>query len=181
VQATRRAFEGEWSRFTPHDRQRLLLRVHDLLDKHFDELALIETLDMGAPLSRIKALRDWASKTLLFYASQTAASTTEAPLNSLHGQFMTLVHKAPVGVVGGIIPWNGPLIGQWWLIGPALATGCTAVLKPAEDASLSILRVAELLLEAGVPPGVINIVTGYGSEAAAAPRATSGAEDAEPC
>lgn len=168
VKAARRAFEGEWSRWTPHDRQRLLLRVAEVFDKHFDELALIETLDMGAPLVRTKALRDWTSKTLHFYASQTTAGGTECLRNSLPGQVMTLVHKAPVGVVGGIIPWNGPLIGQWWIIGPALATGCTAVLKPAEDASLSTLRSAELLLEAGVPPGVINVVTGYGFEAGAA-------------
>lgn len=105
------------------------------------------------------------SKTLLFYASQTNACTTETLSNSLPGTYMTLGHKAPIGVVGGIVPWNAPLIGQLWIIGAALATGCTVVLKPAEDASLSILRTAELLLEAGVPPGVINVVTGYGPEA----------------
>jgi aldehyde dehydrogenase (NAD+) len=168
VKAARRTFEGEWSRWTPYDRQRLLLRVHDLVEKHFDELALIETLDMGAPLSRTKALKSWASQVILFYASQTGAGTTETPRNSLPGHYTTLTFKAPVGVVGGIIPWNAPLISQWWILGPTLATGCTAVLKPAEDASLSALRVAELLIEAGLPDGVINVVTGLGTGAGAA-------------
>ena len=168
VRAARQAFEGEWCRWTPYDRQRLLLRVHDLIEKHFDELAVIETLDMGAPLTRTQPLKRWASQSILSYASHTGAAATETPKNSLPGQFATFSFKAPVGVVGGIIPWNGPLIGLWWIVGPTLATGCTAVLKPAEDASLSILRVAELLCEAGVPKGVINVVTGYGPTAGAA-------------
>src|SRR2546425_4963660 len=168
VQAARRAFEGEWSRWTPHDRRKLLLRVHDIVEKHFDELAEIETIDMGAPLSRTRAIKNFVSQLILFYASQTSAGGIETPRNSLPGQIMTLTHRAPVGVVGGIIPWNAPLVSQWWILGPTLATGCTAVLKPAEDASLTVLRIAELLLEAGVPEGVINVVTGYGGEAGAA-------------
>ncbi len=165
VAAARRAFEGEWSRWTPHQRRKLLLKVHDLVLDNFEELALIETLDMGAPLSRTRSLREWTSQVLQFYASQCDAGTVAAPKNSLPGHFLTLKQMMPVGVVGGIIPWNGPLIGLWWTYGPALATGCTAVLKPAEDASLSVLRVSELMLEAGVPEGVINVVTGYGHEA----------------
>jgi aldehyde dehydrogenase (NAD+) len=168
VVAARSAFEGEWSRWTPYDRQRLLLRVHDIIEKNFEELATIETIDMGAPLTRSRALKNFVSQAILFYASQTSAGTTAARRNSLPGDFTTMMIKAPVGVVGGIIPWNGPLMGMWWTIGPTLATGCTAVLKPAEDASLSVLRVAELLLQAGVPAGVINVVTGYGNEAGAA-------------
>jgi aldehyde dehydrogenase (NAD+) len=168
VGAARAAFEGEWSRWKPYDRQRLLLRVHDLIEKNFDELAMIETLDMGAPLARTRALKGWQSQAILFYASQTAAASTETPQNSMAGNFVTMKLKAPVGVVGGIIPWNAPLISQWWILGPTLATGCTAVLKPAEDASLTVLRVMELLQEAGVPDGVINVVTGFGAEAGAA-------------
>ena len=168
VRAARTAFEGEWSRWKPYDRQRLLLRIHDLIEKNFDELAMIETLDMGAPLARTRALKAWQSQAILFYASQTAAASTETPQNSMAGNFATMKLKAPVGVVGGIIPWNAPLISQWWILGPTLATGCTAVLKPAEDASLTVLRVMELLQEAGVPDGVINVVTGYGAEAGAA-------------
>lgn len=176
VAAARKAFEGEWSRWTPYDRQRLLIRIHDLMEKHGDELALIETLDMGAPLAKTKGLLKWLSQLILFFASQTAAGSTETPRNSMPGQMMTLTHKAPVGVVGGIIPWNGPLMSQWWLLGPTLATGCTCVLKPAEDASLSVLRFAEILMEAGVPDGVVNVVTGYGSEAGSALAAHRGVD-----
>ena len=166
VSAARKAFEGEWSRWTPHDRRRLLLRVHDLVEKHFEELALIDTVDMGAPIARGMSLKGWVSQAIQFYASQTAAAgASESMRNSLPGNFHTFKMKAPVGVVGGIIPWNAPQISQWWILGPVLATGCTAVLKPAEDASLALLRTAELLLEAGMPPGVINVVTGYGHEA----------------
>ncbi|MDV7351979.1 aldehyde dehydrogenase family protein [Rhodococcus oxybenzonivorans] len=165
VTAARSAFEGEWSRWTPHQRRKLMLKIHDLVLENFDELALIETLDMGAPLSRTKGLAEWTSQVLHFFASQCGAGTVATPENSLPGDFLTLRSLAPVGVVGGIIPWNGPLIGLWWIFGPALATGCTAVLKPAEDASLSVLRVAELMSEAGLPDGVINVVTGYGRDA----------------
>lgn len=165
VSAARASFEGEWSRWTPHQRRKLLLKIHDVILANFDELATIETLDMGAPLSRTKGLAEWTSQVLQFFASQCDAGGTAAPPNSLPGNFLTLKSLRPVGVVGGIIPWNGPLIGLWWIFGPALATGCTAVLKPAEDASLSVLRVAELMTEAGLPDGVINVVTGYGQDA----------------
>lgn len=168
VKAARQAFEGPWSRSTPHDRQRLLLRIHDLIEKNIEELALIETLDMGAPLARTRAFKSWLSQVILFFASQTAAASAETLRNSLPGRFTTLKLKAPVGVVGGIIPWNGPLLSQWWILGPALATGCTVVIKPAEDASLSVLRMAELLMEAGVPEGVVNVVTGFGPVAGSA-------------
>jgi len=168
VQAARAAFEGEWSCWTPYQRQRLLLQVHDVIEKNFDELAMIETLDMGAPYVRTKNFRTWVSQAIMYYASQTGAGSTETRANSMAGHVQTLIYKAPVGVVGGIIPWNGPLMGLWWIVGPTLATGCTAILKPAEDASLSALRVGELLVEAGVPDGVINIVTGFGGTAGAA-------------
>ena len=167
VNAARRAFEGEWSHWKPYDRQRLLMKVHDLVEQHFDELALLETLDMGAPLSRTQGLKRWLSQAIMFYATQTVNTSGDTLQNSLPGNHTTLTVKAPVGVVGGIIPWNGPLISQWWLLGPTLATGCTLVLKPAEDASLTVLRIAELLLEAGLPDGVVNIVTGCGDRAGA--------------
>ncbi|WP_124248423.1 aldehyde dehydrogenase [Gordonia sp. X0973] len=165
VAAARAAFEGEWSSWTPDQRRKLILKIHDVLLENFDELAMIETLDMGAPLARTKPLSGWTSQVLQFFAGQVGAGTVAAPENSLPGDFLTLRYRPPVGVVGGIIPWNGPLIGLWWIFGPALATGCTAVLKPAEDASLSVLRIAELMTEAGVPDGVINVVTGYGKDA----------------
>lgn len=168
VAAARRAFEGEWSRFTPYDRQRLICRVHDLVESRWDELAMLETLDMGAPLSRTQGMKRYVSQLVQFFATQTVNTGGQTLPNSLPGQVATMTLKAPVGVVGGIIPWNGPLISQWWILGPTLATGCTAVIKPAEDASLTVLRMAELLLEAGVPEGVVNVVTGYGPTAGAA-------------
>jgi len=176
VAAARAAFEGDWSRWKPIDRQQLLLRIDELLLKHADELATLETMDMGAPLARTRNTVKWISQAIRFYASCTGAATTAPASNSLPGRVMTFIHKAPLGVVGGIIPWNGPLGGQWWTLGPALATGCTCVLKPAEDASLSILRFADILAEAGVPDGVVNIVTGYGSEAGAALAAHTGVD-----
>ncbi|OPX05385.1 betaine-aldehyde dehydrogenase [Mycobacterium sp. AT1] len=175
VAAARQAFEGDWSRWTPYDRQRLLLRMHDLVEKNFEELALLTTLDMGAPLTRTLALKDVVSQVILLYASQTASASAETLRSSLRGQFTAKI-KAPAGVVGGIIPWNGPLVSQWWTLGPALATGCTTVLKPAEDASLTVLRVAELLQEAGMPDGVVNVVTGYGATAGAALAAHPGVD-----
>ncbi len=165
VAAARKAFEGPWSRFTAHERRKLLLKVHDAILDNFEELSLIETMDMGAPLARTRGYKEWLSQLLQFYASHTglSGSATGTPISIAPG-FMALKHLVPQGVVGGIIPWNGPLMGLWWIYGPALATGCTAVLKPAEDASLSSLRVSELLMEAGVPEGVINVVTGYGKD-----------------
>ncbi|WP_240668636.1 aldehyde dehydrogenase family protein [Piscinibacter defluvii] len=176
VVAARAAFEGPWSRWTPLERQRLLLRIDELMLKHAEELASIETTDMGAPITRTRNTVKWISQAIRFFASCTGAATTTTASNSLPGNVMTLNHKAPLGVVGGIIPWNGPMGGQWWTIGPALATGCTCVIKPAEDASLSILRFADILAEAGVPDGVVNIVTGYGSEAGAALAAHPGVD-----
>jgi aldehyde dehydrogenase (NAD+) len=168
VKAARRAFDGQWSRWTPHERQKLLIRVHDIVEKHFDELAVLETKDMGAPLARTQGLKAFVLKVILYYATQTVNVAGDTLPNSLPGHCLTMGVKAPVGVVGGIIPWNGPLMGQWWIIAPTLATGCTAVIKPAEDASLTVLRIAEILMEAGVPEGVVNIVTGFGPEAGAA-------------
>ena len=176
VAAARTAFDGEWSRWKPLERQQLMLRINDLLLQHGEELATIETMDMGAPIARTRGTVKWISQLIHFFASCTGMATTATASNSLPGRIMTLTHKAPLGVVGGIIPWNGPLGGQWWTIGPALATGCTCVIKPAEDASLSILRFGELLAEAGVPDGVVNIVTGYGSDAGAALAAHPGVD-----
>lgn len=162
VQAARQAFEGPWSRFTPFQRQSLLVKVRDIVEANFDELATIETLDMGAPLARTRSLKGPIAQMIMYFASQATNVSGETLQNSLPGSVTSMTIKAPVGVIGGIIPWNGPLISQWWVLGGALATGCTVVLKPAEDASLSVLRVVELLHEAGMPPGVVNVVTGYG-------------------
>jgi aldehyde dehydrogenase (NAD+) len=168
VAAARKAFEGPWSRFSPAQRQQVLIRFADLVDKHYDELATIESLDMGAPLARLRSSKDNYIRNILYYSSQARAISGETIPNSLPGSVTTMLFKAPVGVVGGILPWNGPMSSQMYVIGPVLATGCTAILKPAEEASLSVLRTAELLIEAGLPPGVINVVTGLGAEAGSA-------------
>jgi len=168
VRIARRTFEGEWARWKPYDRARLLIRIHDLVERHWDEIAALETTDMGAPLTRTRALRTWVLHSILYYATQAQNIAGQTLPNSLPGDHLTITLKKPLGVVGGIIPWNGPVIAMWWIIAPALATGCTVVLKPAEEASLSVLRITELLVEAGVPDGVVNIVTGFGSTAGAA-------------
>jgi aldehyde dehydrogenase (NAD+) len=168
VAAARRAFEGPWSKVKPFERQNLLLKLAELVEKHFDELSALDTVDMGAPLSRTRAYRGRAIGMLRYYAGQATALHGETIENSLPGEIFSYTLKEPVGVVGAIIPWNGPLTATIWKIGPAIATGCTVVLKPAEEAPLTSLRIAELAMEAGVPPGVINVVPGYGETAGAA-------------
>lgn len=168
VAAARRAFEGPWSRFTPAQRQQVIIKFAELVEKNYEELALLEALDMGAPLTRLRSTKDNYIRNILYYSSQARSISGETVHNSLPGTVSTMIIKAPVGVVGGILPWNGPMSSQMYVIGPVLATGCTAVLKPADEACLSVLRTAELLVEAGVPPGVINVVTGLGAEAGAA-------------
>ncbi|KQS64273.1 aldehyde dehydrogenase [Modestobacter sp. Leaf380] len=165
VAAARAAFEGPWRTWSPYERQALLNRVGRVLDEHFDELVELESLDMGAPVARLLGSRPALQKMLAFFAAQALTISGETLLNGVPGDVATMTLKAPVGVVGGIIPWNGPLNGQFWIVGAVLASGCTAVLKPSEEASLTVLRVAELLLEAGVPAGVVNVVTGWGAQA----------------
>ncbi|MEU6443119.1 aldehyde dehydrogenase family protein [Streptomyces sp. NPDC047046] len=165
VRAARRAFNGQWSAWTPYGRQALLTRIGQILDERFEELIQIEAMDMGAPISRLRGSKPALLKMVSFFAAQAANISGETLMNGIPGDVTTMTLKAPVGVVGGIIPWNGPLNGQFWIIGAVLASGCTAVLKPSEEASLSVLRMAEILYEAGVPAGVVNVVTGLGKEA----------------
>jgi aldehyde dehydrogenase (NAD+) len=173
VVAARKAFEGAWSKFKPYERQRLLLKFADLVECHFDELSSLDTLDMGAPISRTRGTRMRVLGMLQYYAGQATSIHGETIENSLPGEIFSYTLKEPVGVVGAIIPWNGPLGASIWKLGPALATGCTVVLKPAEEAPLTPLRLGELVLEAGIPPGVVNIVPGYGETAGAALAAHS--------
>jgi aldehyde dehydrogenase (NAD+) len=168
VEAARRAFEGPWSKVKPFERQNMLLKLADLIDANYDELALLDTLDMGAPISRTSGARRRVIGMLRYYAGQAVSIHGETIENSLPGEYVSYTVKEPVGVVGAIIPWNGPLGAAVWKIGPAIATGCTVVLKPAEEAPLTPLRLAELCIEAGIPDGVINVVTGYGETAGAA-------------
>ena len=150
------------------ERQALLLKLADLVEKNFDELSTLDTLDMGAPISRTRGTRQRVLGMLRYYAGQATAIHGETIQNSLPGEIFSYTLKEPVGVVGAIIPWNGPLGASIWKIGPALAAGCTVILKPAEEAPLAPLRLGELVMEAGVPPGVVNIVPGYGETAGAA-------------
>src|ERR1700719_1502865 len=168
VAAARRAFEGPWSKVKPFERQNLLLKLADLVEKNFEELSQLDTLDMGAPISRTRGNKLRVLGMLRYYAGQATALHGETIENSLPGEIFSYTLKEPVGIVGAIIPWNGPLGATIWKIGPALASGCTVVLKPAEEAPLTPLRLGELALEAGVPPGVVNIVPGYGETAGAA-------------
>jgi len=168
VRAARAAFDGPWSTWKPFDRQTLMLRIADAVEREFDGLGLLETLDMGAPVARTSNFKRWMLQTLRYYAAQAVNIRGEVLENSVPGAFMSYTVKDPVGVVGGIIPWNGPLITQLWSICPTLATGCALVLKPAEEAPLSALRLAEIMMEAGLPDGVINIVPGPGQTAGAA-------------
>ena len=167
VAAARRAFEGPWSRFKPFDRQQVMLRLADLVDKHYDELAMLDTLDMGGPIARTTLGRRRAVALLRYYAG-LATSTNGATIpNSVPGEVFAYTLKEPVGVVAAINPWNGPIGLAIWKLCPVLASGCTIVLKPAEQAPLSPLRLGELCLEAGIPPGVVNVVAGFGEAGAA--------------
>lgn len=167
VAAARRAFDGPWSRFRPAERQLLLLRIADLFEKHWDELSMSDTLDMGKPLTRSRADKGRVTGMLRFYAGMATALDGRTIDNSLPGEFFSFTRKEPVGVVGAIIPWNAPTAASVWKIGPALATGCTIVLKPSEEAPLTPLLIADIMAEAGVPDGVVNVVTGTGLEAGA--------------
>ncbi|BCH18490.1 aldehyde dehydrogenase family protein [Mesorhizobium sp. L-2-11] len=168
VVAARKAFDGPWSRFKPYERQVLLLRIADLFEKHWEEISRSDTTDMGMPIVRTLANRNRVIGMLRYYAGMATSLHGETIENSLPGEIVSFTRKEPVGVVGAIIPWNAPTAASIWKIGPALATGCTVVLKPSEEAPLTPLLIADLMNEAGVPPGVVNIVTGTGAEAGAA-------------
>lgn len=168
VAAARRAFDGPWSRYKPYERQVLLLRIADLFEKHWEEISRSDTTDMGMPIVRTRANRNRVIGMLRYYAGMATSLHGETIENSLPGEIVSFTRKEPVGVVGAIIPWNAPTAASIWKIGPALAAGCTVVLKPSEEAPLTPLLIADIMNEAGVPPGVVNIVTGTGAEAGVA-------------
>jgi aldehyde dehydrogenase (NAD+) len=167
VAAARRAFEGPWGRARPAERQLLLLRIADAFERHWDELSLSDTLDMGKPLSRSRADKGRVTGMLRYYAGLATGLDGRTIDNSLPGEFFSYTRRESIGVVGAIIPWNAPCAASVWKIGPALATGCTIVLKPSEEAPLTPLLIAGIMSEAGVPDGVVNVVTGTGLEAGA--------------
>ena len=167
VSAARRAFEsGPWSRMPPAGRQRLLWRLAELIDAHADELALLEVLNTGKPLRIARMFDVGLSAECLRYNAGWATKLQGATRDvSLPGNWHAYTLREPVGVAGLIVPWNVPLPMAVGKIAPALAAGCTVVLKPAELTPLTAVRLGELIVEAGFPPGVVNIVTGLGSSA----------------
>jgi aldehyde dehydrogenase (NAD+) len=168
VKAARKAFEeGPWSRMPAAERGRLINRLADLIEQNKDQLAGLESLDNGKPLrDSLAADLPLTIKCYRYYAGW--ADKNHGKTIPVEGNYFCYTRHEPVGVVGQIIPWNFPLLMQAWKWGPALATGCTMVLKPAEQTPLTALRVAELAQEAGIPDGVFNVVPGYGPTAGAA-------------
>lgn len=167
VAAARDAFEGPWRRTKPTERQGLLLALAELVERNYDELAYLQALEFGGPISAMRAGRERPMALLRFYAGLATGIHGQTIENSLPGEFLSYTLREPIGVVGAITPWNGPLTVCITKIAPALAAGCTVVLKPSEEASLAALRLGELAVEAGVPAGVLNIVTGAGEAGAA--------------
>ena len=168
ISAARTAFDdGRWSGLAPAKRKAILLAWADLIARDADDLAVLGVRENGTEIAMArKAEPGSAEATIRYYAEA---------IDKLYGEIaptapgnLGLIHREPVGVVGAIVPWNFPLMIGAWKLGPALAAGCSVVLKPAETASLTLLRIAELALQAGVPPGVLNVVTGEGATVGAA-------------
>ena len=171
VAAARKAFEsGPWPDMSPAERGRLLWKLSDLVEQHHEELAELETLDNGKPLffSRIVDVPTVVEVFRYMAGWATKVEGTTIPISAPFAKYFAYTLREPVGVVGQIIPWNFPLIMAAWKLAPALAVGCTCVLKPAEQTPLTALRLGELIHEAGFPDGVVNIVPGFGETAGAA-------------
>jgi aldehyde dehydrogenase (NAD+) len=168
VSAARAAFEhGPWRKTQASERGRLLNRLADLIEKNADELAALEALDNGKPFAVAKAV-DVAATAGCYRYFAGWADKIQGKTIPIDGNYFCYTRLEPVGVVGQIIPWNFPMLMQAWKLAPALATGNTVVMKPAEQTPLSALRIAELIVEAGYPPGVVNMLPGYGPTAGAA-------------
>ena len=182
VKAARAAFEtGRWSQLTPSERGRLIWKLADLLEDNLEEFAELESLDNGKPLKIARAADVPLAVDLFRYmagwATKVEGNTIPISVPYAAGsKFLAYTLREPVGVVGQIIPWNFPLLMAAWKLGPALATGNTVVLKPAEQTPLTALRLGELFQQAGFPDGVVNIVPGYGETAGAALAAHPGVD-----
>jgi phenylacetaldehyde dehydrogenase len=171
--AARRAFAdgSPWRRMNASDRGRMIWKISELIEENADELAMLESLDNGKPFTVARAADVPLSADLFRYMAgwTTKITGSTVPISALPapGEYLAYTLREPVGVVGQIIPWNFPLLMAAWKLGPLLACGCTAVLKPAEQTPLTALRLGELMQEAGLPDGVVNIVTGFGDAGAA--------------
>lgn len=165
VKAARKAFdEGSWRKIGASERGRMIYKLSELVEKHADELALLESMDNGKPRHIARAADlNLAMETLRYYAGW--ADKVHGKVIPHNGPYFMYTRHEPVGVAGQIIPWNFPLLMMVWKIAPALAMGCTLVLKPAEQTPLTALRMGELIMEAGFPEGVVNILPGYGPTA----------------
>jgi phenylacetaldehyde dehydrogenase len=173
VKAARAAFNGPWRKMTASQRGKLIWKLGDLIDQHLEEFAELESLDNGKPLTVARAADVPLAAELFRYMAgwATKIEGNTIPLSVPYtpgARYHAYTVREPIGVVGQIIPWNFPLLMAAWKLGPALATGCCVVLKPAEQTPLSALRLGELIQEAGFPDGVVNIVPGYGETAGAA-------------
>jgi phenylacetaldehyde dehydrogenase len=176
VAAARRAFEsGPWPSLSPSQRARLIYRLADKLEERTDDFALLESLDNGKPLAVARVADVPMSVDNLRYMAGWATKLVGESI-PIPGEFHAYTRREPIGVVGQIIPWNFPLLMAAWKIGPALAAGCTIVLKPAEQTPLSALLLAEIAAEVGIPPGVLNVVPGFGETAGAALAAHHGVD-----
>ena len=165
VRGARAAFEaGTWSRLAPKQRKRVLVRLAELIRDHRDELALLETLDMGKPIRDSRGVDvPLAAECIAYYGEAIDKVYDEvAPTDP---SAVVMIVREPLGVVGAVVPWNFPLLMASWKVGPALATGNSVVLKPAEQSPLTAIRLAELASEAGVPDGVLQVVPGFGETA----------------
>jgi aldehyde dehydrogenase (NAD+) len=168
VRAARAAFEhGPWRKMAASERGRLLNRLADLIEAHAEQLAQLESLDNGKPVSVAKAV-DVAATVGCYRYFAGWADKVQGKTIPIDGDYFCYTRLEPVGVVGQIIPWNFPMLMQAWKLAPALATGNTVVMKPAEQTPLSALRIGELIVEAGFPEGVVNLLPGYGPTAGAA-------------
>jgi aldehyde dehydrogenase (NAD+) len=167
VKAARAAFNGPWRKMSAAQRGVLINRLADLIEKHSDDLAKLEALDNGKPHLVAKAA-DLPLTVACYRYYAGWADKVHGKTIPISGNYFCYTRHEPVGVVGQIIPWNFPLLMQAWKLGPALATGNTIVMKPAEQTPLTALRVGELILEAGFPEGVVNLLPGYGPTAGAA-------------
>jgi len=175
VKAARTAFSGAWSRITASERGRLLWKLADLLEKHAEEFAQLESLDNGKAVAVARVADVPLAVDLLRYMAgwATKIEGNTIPISVPYtpdAQYHAYTRKEPIGVVAQIIPWNFPLLMAAWKLGPVLTAGCTVVLKPAEETPLSALLLAQICLDAGLPPGVLNVVTGFG-ESCGAPLA----------
>mgnify|MGYP003334757669 FL=1 len=165
VTAAKRTFEnGVWRDLNPRDKKAIMLKWADLIREHYEEIALLETLEVGKPIGDTSGYDALAvARVIQWYGEAIDKRYDEiapAPTNSL-----AMITREPLGVIGAVVPWNYPIVIASWKIGPALAMGNSMVLKPSEESSLAILRIAQLGIEAGLPNGVFNVVTGLGDQA----------------